>query len=215
MYEFNAFTITALVISLISSAIYVGYFQMRAVSVSRSVSKTVATLALAVAAWVGGVSVLFCAALLLCSVADYLKSFRNDRLFFVAVMASAGMQILTCIWFVFVLWVGIEAPLVGILGVFGVSGGFFAMVWPKLKGGNLLLIPYFFCTMVLFSLGLGASPGRPILMLGLTFYLVTLLLLGFEVILFDKKYQFLRVVGPVIWVFYHKGLTLMMIGGAE
>ncbi|SOH95412.1 YhhN-like protein [Monaibacterium marinum] len=215
MYEINAFTIAALVISLISSVIYVGYFQLRAVSVPRSVSKTMSILALAVAAWLGGVSELFCVGLLLCAVADCLKSLRSDRLFFVAVIASASMQLLTCIWFVFVLWVGIEAPLVGILGVFGVSGGFFAMVWPKLKGGNLLLIPYFFCTMLLFSLGLGASPGRPLLMLGLTFYLITLLLLGFEVILFNKKYRFLRVVGPIIWVFYHAGLTLMMIGGAE
>jgi len=213
MYDFNALAMAALVISIASSLTYVAYFQLRAVSLSRRLSKTTATAALAVAAWAGGVSLIFCIALLLAAVGDYFKSYRSERSLAIAIIASGGMQVLVCIWFAAVLWRGIDAPMVAILGVFGIAGGFFVMILPHFGRRVILLLPYFVTSLALLTLGLGASPDRPYLMTGIALYLVSLILLGFELILFADRYKFLLIVGPVIWVLYYAGLVLMMIGG--
>ena len=215
MFEFNTIAVGALAVSVVCSLTYVGFFQLQPVTPARAAIKTTATGALVVAALAGGVSVLFAVALGVATLGDYVKTFRSERSLMAAIALSGLMQVLTCIWFARELWVGIETPLVAILGVFGMTGGFFALVWPKLGARAAVVVPFMLTSLALFSLGLGAAPGRPLLMLGVMFYLLSLLLLGCELILFHGSYRFLRIVGPVIWVFYHAGLVLMTIGGAE
>lgn len=212
MSGFTPLALSALAISVISSLTYVGYFQLRAVSVPRTFSKTLATAGLAVASAVQGLPLVFTMAMALAAGADYLKSFRDDHRLNLAIGVSATMHILLCIWFGVYLWVGIKAPLAGILGFTGIAGGFFALVWPRLRPSLFMLLPYFLCCLAVFYLGLGATPGRPLLAVGLISYLLSLMLLGVELVLFHGQYRYLRIVGPIIWMLYYCGLLAMMAG---
>ncbi|WP_185802862.1 hypothetical protein [Pontivivens nitratireducens] len=214
MFEYTPLADAALAISVVSSLLYVVYYQLRAVTIQRALSKTVATGALVVAAWAGGVSLLYVGALILAVIGDYMKSLRTERSLGFAIAATVGMQVLLCFWFAQVLWIGIEAPLVAVVGILGIFGGGFVLIWPRLGARKSMMVSFAVTSIVMLTLGLGASPGRPELILGVIFYLLSLILIGFELVFFSDRYSFLRISGPIVWMLYYSGLILMMIGGA-
>ncbi|QIK40786.1 lysoplasmalogenase family protein [Pontivivens nitratireducens] len=214
MFEYTPLADAALAISVVSSLLYVVYYQLRAVTIQRALSKTVATGALVVAAWAGGVSLLYVGALIFAVIGDYMKSLRSERSFGFAIAATVGMQVLVCFWFAQVLWIGIEAPLVAVVGILGIFGGGFVLIWPRLGSRKSMMVPFAVTSIIMLTLGLGASPGRPELILGVILYLLSLILIGFELVFFNDRYRFLRISGPIVWMLYYSGLILMMIGGA-
>ncbi len=213
MSVYLAFIAAAL--SCAGSLAYVGYYQLRSVSVPRMLAKVTATAGLALTALLLERGGLLVAALAVAAVADYVKSFRTEATLMTAISFSSIFNVLLSMWFVTEHWDGLSAPFVAAGALTGIVGGYAILVWPHMGHLRGIVLPYMVTVLVAVLTGLGAGGSDPLLAVGVLAYMLSMILLGFELMLFHNEYRFLRVVGPMIWLLYYTGLALFVLGGGR
>ncbi|QPH54688.1 hypothetical protein I0K15_02590 [Pontivivens ytuae] len=202
-------------LSCAGSLAYVGYYQLRSVSVPRMLAKVTATGGLALTALLLERGWLLVAALGVAALADYVKTFRTEATLMTAISLSSIFNVLLSMWFLTEHWSGLGAPFVAAGALAGIAGGYAILVWPHMGRLRGIVLPYMVTVLVAVLTGLGAGESDPLLTIGVLLYMLSVILLGFELMLFHNEYRFLRVVGPMIWLLYYSGLAFFVLGGGR
>ena len=199
--DFDIFQTALLVIAFIASLAYGVVYTVRPIGFVRSLTKTLAVSALAVAALVSGSSLLLVCALALGSVGDYFLSREGDRAFLCGLVAFAVAHLL----YVFVLvdlggFASFADPLA--IGLFGLATGMAVILF--LKAGDLKypVVVYvgIIATMGLAALGL--PDARSMTLFAAVFFIVSDTVLAFELFLLPKSAAARRATPYVIWGTY-------------
>ncbi|RED13937.1 lysoplasmalogenase family protein [Pontivivens insulae] len=200
------------ILSVACSAAYVGYFQMAPVSRARLATKTGATACLAIFAFTIGSSFILVTALALATVADAMKASRSEHGYVGSMGIFLFVNLLIALDIYVYHWVGFQAIFVQVAALVGICAGYTILIWPYLGAHRKIVLPYTVSVLLIFILAMGSSMDAAMLKVGAVLIVICNGLLGIEMMMFNRSYMILRMLGPVIWLSYYFGLVLVVLG---
>lgn len=197
-------------ISALAAFAYLVRYRLRPASRRRTVIKVIPAAMLALAAIVVMAPLTLVLFFATAAITDAALAREDERGFYSAMAAALLSQIFLCLT-LYLVWTGMDAPLVAALGLAGIWAGYFMLIWGGLKRSRPIIIVYSLGVLAGTYLALGTTTLGQLAVVGMLLYVFAQLLMSLEYFLLDARTLEARLAGHTIWLSYYGSLVLFFV----